>query len=63
MFVVEINSIGAEILCLIVPEMECLVVIDLLGMLGMASALDLALRLVVKALERDILPNKTAAGR
>jgi len=63
MFVVEINSIGAEILCLIVPEKECLVVIDLLGMSAVASALALALRLVVKALESDILLIKIEVGR
>lgn len=55
-FVVEMSSMGAEILCLIVPEeKECFVVRDLFGISGAVSlALDL---LVVNALERDILLN------
>jgi len=53
-FVVEMSSIGAEILCLIVPENECFVVIDRFGIPEVASAETLALRRVVKALESDI---------
>jgi len=52
MFVVEINSIGPEILFLIVPKV-CFVVVLLLGMLS-AGSCDLALRLEVNARERDI---------
>ncbi len=54
MFVVEMSSTGAEILCLIVPENECFVVIDRFGIPEVASAEPLVLRLVVKALESDI---------
>ena len=53
MFVVEMSSIGADILCLIVPEKECLVVSDLFGISGVLPLPPLDL-LVVKALERDI---------
>lgn len=52
-FVVEMSSIGAEILCLIVPENECFAVSDLFGISGVLSLPPLDL-LVVKALERDI---------
>jgi len=53
-FVVEMSSTGAEILCLIVPdEKECFVVRFLRGMSGKCSD-TLAALLVVKALERDI---------
>jgi hypothetical protein len=59
--VVEMSSIGAEILCLIVPEEdnECFVVRDLFGSSGALSfaALDF---LVVKALEIDIFANMAA---
>ena len=59
--VVEMSSIGAEILCLIVPEEdnECFAVRDLFGISGILSlaALDF---LVVKALERDIFANMAA---
>ncbi len=48
------SSIGAEILCLIVPEKECFVVRDLFGVSGVLPLPPLAL-LVVKARERDIL--------
>jgi hypothetical protein len=55
------SSIGAEILCLIVPEEdnEYFAVRDLFGISGMLSfaALDF---LVVKARERDILANMAA---
>jgi len=55
--VVEINSIGAEILCRIVPvAKERFVVRCLFGTSGLASEV-LALRLVVKALARDTLLN------
>ena len=55
MFVVERSSTGAEILtCLREDPKECLVVRFLLSS---ASSI-LALRLVVKALERDILLNR-----
>lgn len=50
MFVVEMSSIGAEILCLMPPD---LTVIDLFGMSEVASAEALARR-VVKALDSDI---------
>lgn len=49
---VEINSIGPEILLRMVPK-ECFVVILRLGMLSTTSC-DL-FRLVVNALERDII--------
>ncbi len=52
-FVVEMSSIGAEILCLIVPEKECFAVRDLFGMSDVLPLPPLDL-LVVKALERDI---------
>jgi len=57
-FVVEMSSIGAEILCLIVPEeeKECFAVRDLFGISGVLSLPPLDL-LVVKALERDIFAN------
>jgi hypothetical protein len=55
-FVVEMSSIGAEILCLIVPEKECFAVRDRFGMSGVLPLPPLDLR-VVKALERDILEN------
>jgi len=58
------SSIGAEILCLIVPEEdnECFVVRDLFGISGVLSfaALDL---LVVKALEIDVFANMAAKVR
>lgn len=50
-FVVEMSSIGAEILCLIVPLN--LVVMDLFGTTGVPSEEALARR-VVKALDNDI---------
>jgi len=54
-FVVEMSSRGAEILCLIVPEeeKECFVVRDRFGISGVLPLPPLDL-LVVKALERDI---------
>jgi len=57
-FVVEMSSIGAEILCLIVPEeeKECFAVRDRFGISGVLSLPPLDL-LVVKALERDIFAN------
>jgi len=55
MFVVEINSIGADILCIRAPR-ENFVVRLRLGVSVTVSEL-LAWRLVVKALERDILRN------
>jgi len=57
-FVVEMSSIGAEILCLIVPEeeKECFAVRDLFGISGVLSLPPLDLR-VVKALARDIFSN------
>jgi hypothetical protein len=60
-FVVEMSSIGAEILCLIVPEVEkeCFVVRDLFGISGVLSLPPLDLR-VVKALERDIFADLAA---
>lgn len=55
MFVVEINSIGAEILCRMVPAAkDRFEVRDRFGTSGMASVV-LAVRLVVKALDKDIL--------
>jgi len=54
MFVVEMSSTGAEILCLMLPdEKECFVVRFLRGISGKFSD-TLADLLVVKALERDI---------
>jgi hypothetical protein len=54
MFVVEMSSTGAEILCLMVPdEKECFVVRFLRGMSDKLSD-TFADLLVVKALERDI---------
>jgi len=60
-FVVEMSSIGAEILCLIVPEAEkeCFVVRDLLGISGVLSLPPRDL-LVVKALDRDIFADMAA---
>lgn len=53
-FVVDMSSIGAEILCLIVPEgKECFAVKLLFGISDMLPGA-FALFLVVKALERDI---------
>lgn len=53
-FVVEMSSTGAEILCLMVPdEKECFVVRFLRGISGEYSEA-LADLLVVKALDRDI---------
>lgn len=53
MFVVETSSNGAEILCRIVPIANDRFVRFLFGISEVEST-DLALRLVVKALERDI---------
>jgi hypothetical protein len=52
--VVEINSIGAEILCRIVPAGN-FVVKERFGIAGTDSVSLFACLLVVKALERDIL--------
>jgi hypothetical protein len=54
MLVVEINSIGAEILCRIVP-VENLVVKERFGMAGTDSVSFFACLLVVKALDKDII--------
>jgi len=55
MLVVERSSIGADILCLMVPE-SCLVVMLLLGISGIPVAEDEAFAFlrVVKALDSDI---------
>jgi hypothetical protein len=60
--VVEINSIGPEILFLTVPEAkECLVVRLLEGVDPFESELEAPLfRLIVKALESDIFPDRSA---
>jgi hypothetical protein len=61
MFVVEINSIGPEILFLTVPEAKvCLVVKLLEGVGPFESELEAPLfRFIVKALESDIFPDRS----
>jgi len=57
-FVVEISSIGPEILLLTVPEAKCFVVKLLEGMIAAASEFEAPLFLfIVKALESDIFPD------